>query len=104
MKLKPISFYAIYKDGLVLLNGHEFHAKDRQLVVHKTRPALLPADKFYKISELTAGFAVPIEHTTIRSQAVRLAISAMGDITDEAWRREISRHLAIAKTMTVVEG
>jgi hypothetical protein len=104
MKLKPTSFYAIYKDGLVLTVGHSFSVKGRNLVVHKTRPALLPADKFYKVSELTAGFAVPIEQTLIRAQAVRFATSAMAGITDEAWANEIRRHLKIGKSLQVVEG
>lgn len=104
MKLKPTSFRAIYQDGLVQLDGHGFSVNGRQLVVHKTRPALLPIDKFYKVSELTAGFSVPIASTTVRATAVRRAADAMKGITDESWKREIARHLAIGKKLKVVEG
>lgn len=104
MKLKPTSFYAIYQDGLVQLDGHGFSVNGRQLVVHKTRPALLPIDKFYKISEATAGFAVPIESTTVRAVAVQFAVDAMKGVSDESWKREIVRHLALAKSMKVVKG
>jgi len=104
MKLKRISFYAIFHDGLVQLSGHEFTTGGRRLVVHKTRPILLPVDKFYKISEASAGFAVPIKNTKVRAEAVLFAADAMGAISDEEWSRYVANALALRRSLKIVQG
>lgn len=103
-KLTPITFLAIYKDGLVETPGHEFEANGRKLVVHKTRPALLPIDKFYKVSEATVGFAVPIQNTTRRDEAVQFGADEVSKIDEESWRQAIKQFDEIRKTLKIVRG
>lgn len=104
MKLKPTTFLAIYKDGLVETAGHEFEINGRKLVVHKTRPALLPVDKFYKVSEATVGFSVPIQNTTKRHEAVQFGAEEATKIDEESWLRAIKQFDEFRKSLNIVQG
>lgn len=103
-KLKPITFLAAYKDGLVETSGHEFEVNGRKLVVHKTRPALLPVDKFYKVSEATVGFSVPIPNTTKRAEAVQFGAEEASKIDEESWQRVIKQYAEFRKSLNIVQG
>lgn len=104
MKLKPTTFLAIHKDGLVELPGHEFEVNGRKLVVHKVRPALQPIDKNYKVSEATVGFSVPIKDTTRRDEAVQFGTEEVLSIDEESWLRAIKHFDEFRKTLRVVAG
>jgi hypothetical protein len=104
MKLKPTTFYATFKDGLVLLAGHEFEVHGRKLVVHKTRPILLPIDKDYKVSELVAGFAIEIEPTRNRMIACRRAADVVIAIPQGPWEATIKSALMRRRSLPVLEA
>lgn len=103
MRLKPTSFYAIYRDGLVLIEGHAFEVDGRWLVVHKERPQLLVIDKNYKISA-EVGFGIPISPTTNRKNAVAYACTAVAEISAAEWFERCRLAEEARKTLRIVEG
>jgi hypothetical protein len=104
MKLRPTTFYATFQDGLVLLAGHEFDVNGRRLVVHRTRPLLLPIDKDYKVSELFAGFAIDIGPTRNRIVACRNAADVMVKIPQDLWEATIKSALERRKNLRILQG
>lgn len=104
MKLKPTTFLAIHKDGLVELPGHEFEVNGRKLVVHKARPQLQAIDKNYKVSEATVGFAVPIKDTARRDEAVQFGTEEASKIDEESWQRVIKQYAEFRKSLSIVRG
>lgn len=104
MKLKATTFLAMHQDGLVETHGHEFEVNGRKLVVHKARKELRVIDKNYKVSEATVGFAVPIQDTTRRMEAVQYGMDAVSNIDDESWQRSIEHYAEFRKAMKIVAG
>lgn len=102
MKLKPTSFYAMFPDGLVQLNGHAFDVVGRALVVHKTRPGNLDWDKAYKVSEATLGFGIPIPSTQNRAIAVSSAETVVSAISQQEWNRRMAAAAAHRTTLKVI--
>ena len=103
MRLKPTSFYAIYRDGLVLIEGHAFEVDGRWLVVHKERPQLLVIDKNYKISA-EVGFGIPIAPTANRLRAVAFAVDEVSKISAAEWFERCRLVEEARKTLRIVEG
>jgi hypothetical protein len=103
MRLKPITFQAIYADGLVQLEGHSFEVDGRELVVHKERPQLLVIDPNYKVSSII-GFGIPIDPTKSRFNAAISAENEVSKIGAEEWAARCKLASDARKTLTVVEG
>jgi hypothetical protein len=103
MKLDPITFHAIYADGLVELQGHAFEVNGRKMVVHKVRPLLAAIDKAYKISEANVGFAVRISPTNNRAEAVRLGSTEVQGISEESWQAFIKSAEKFRVSLSILE-
>lgn len=104
MRLKPTSFLAIYKDGLVQLDGHEFDVGDRKLVVHHARPKLFVIDKDYKISERALGFSIPINPTRSRLTAAAFADDVVSKIGADEWESRCKQAAQARKSLSIVKG
>jgi hypothetical protein len=102
MKLKPTSFYAIYPDGLVQLDGHGFNVDGRALVVHKPRVENRTWDNHYKISEASLGFGIEIPTTRSRTAAVSSAVIVVSAISQTEWDRRMAAAQAHRKSLNII--
>jgi hypothetical protein len=102
MKLKSTSFYAIYPDGLVQLDGHGFSVNGRSLVVHKPRAENLAWDRDYKISEESLGFGIDIPSTRSRTAAVSSAVIVVSAISQTEWDRRMAAAQAHRKSLNII--